>query len=214
MYEFISGPLVWISFGILIAGAAWRLSRVAGMTHRDKVVLPYLSPRYATRSLAHWLVPYNTVNMRRRPGITAVSWIFHICLLATPLFLQAHVELFERTFGFAWFHLPGGWADAMTAAVLGGLVFFVLRRLADPATRYVTDWKDFALIGLIALPFATGLLARYQIFPYRITLTVHIVTGCVALAAIPFTRLVHMVFFPLSRAYMASEFGFRHARDW
>jgi hypothetical protein len=35
------------------------------------------------------------------------------------------------------------------------------------------------------------------------------------LAVIPFTRLVHMVFAPLTRAYMGSEFGgVRHAQDW
>ncbi len=35
------------------------------------------------------------------------------------------------------------------------------------------------------------------------------------LVAIPFTRLSHMLFAPLTRAYMGSEFGgIRHAKDW
>jgi hypothetical protein len=32
---------------------------------------------------------------------------------------------------------------------------------------------------------------------------------------IPFTRIAHMLFFPLTRAYMGSEFGYvRGTRDW
>jgi nitrate reductase gamma subunit len=43
----------------------------------------------------------------------------------------------------------------------------------------------------------------------------HILAGEVMLVAIPFTRLSHMVFSPLTRAYMGSEFGkVRMARDW
>jgi hypothetical protein len=39
--------------------------------------------------------------------------------------------------------------------------------------------------------------------------------GEIMLAAIPFTRLSHMVFSPLTRAYAGSEFGkIRRARDW
>jgi hypothetical protein len=43
----------------------------------------------------------------------------------------------------------------------------------------------------------------------------HILSGEVMLAAIPFTRLSHMLFFPFTRGYMGSEFGgVRHAKDW
>jgi nitrate reductase gamma subunit len=43
----------------------------------------------------------------------------------------------------------------------------------------------------------------------------HIISGEVMLVAIPFTRLSHMLFAPLTRAYMGSEFGgVRHAKDW
>ena len=32
---------------------------------------------------------------------------------------------------------------------------------------------------------------------------------------IPFTRIAHMLFFPVTRAYMGSEFGFvRGTKDW
>ena len=43
----------------------------------------------------------------------------------------------------------------------------------------------------------------------------HILSGEIMIAAIPFTRLIHMIFFPFTRGYIGSEFGgIRHARDW
>lgn len=214
MYEFVRGPLVWLAFALLGGGLVWRLVALINPTRRDKVIWPYMRPRYALRSLTHWLVPYNTVNTRQRPLFTLVSFLFHICLFVTPLFLAAHTAVFAATFGFAWGALPATWADAMTIVILVGGVFFASRRAADPTVRYVTRWSDFVLLAVVIAPFATGLLARWQVGPYRLMLAVHIVTGCVVLAAIPWTRLVHMVFFPLTRAYMGSEFGFRNARDW
>jgi nitrate reductase gamma subunit len=59
------------------------------------------------------------------------------------------------------------------------------------------------------------LMAYYQLFPYDTIVTVHIWTGALWLAMIPFTRIAHMLYFPLTRAYMGSEFGYvRNARDW
>jgi nitrate reductase gamma subunit len=43
----------------------------------------------------------------------------------------------------------------------------------------------------------------------------HVLAGNILLAAMPFTRLSHMLFLAFTRAYMGSEFGkVRHARDW
>jgi len=40
-------------------------------------------------------------------------------------------------------------------------------------------------------------------------------SGEVMLAIIPFTKLSHMLFFPITRGYMGSEFGgVRQAKDW
>jgi nitrate reductase gamma subunit len=44
---------------------------------------------------------------------------------------------------------------------------------------------------------------------------VHILSGEIMLAVIPFTKLFHMVLFPFVRGYMGSEFGgIRMAKDW
>jgi nitrate reductase gamma subunit len=68
---------------------------------------------------------------------------------------------------------------------------------------------------VVVAPFATGLLAYYQVFEYKTVITLHIIAGAAWLMFIPFTRIVHMLFYPFTRAYMGSEFGYvRLSKDW
>ena len=103
----------------------------------------------------------------------------------------------------------------MTLIVIGGCVFFLVRRLTSPEVKFVTSASDYVILAIVAAPFITGFLAYYQWFGYQFFTVLHIITGEIMLVAIPFTRLSHMLFSPLTRAYMGSEFGgVRHARDW
>ena len=80
----------------------------------------------------------------------------------------------------------------------------------------MTFASDYVLLATAASPFITGFLAFHQLFfDYKVIVTLHILFGEVILMAIPFTRLVHMLFFWLTRAHTGSEFGaVRHSRDY
>jgi nitrate reductase gamma subunit len=215
MYELVSGPLVWAAFLVFVAGALYRLVAMARLARRDKVVYATYSARHGARSLAHWLVPFGTRSMRMRPVFTVLSFAFHVCVLVTPVFLLAHVVLWQQAWGVSWWTLPEPAADVMTLVVVFVCLFFMVRRLAAPEVRNVTTWKDFALALLVMAPFLTGYMAHQQWLPYRPMLIVHIVAGAVWLMVIPFTRLAHMIWFAFTRAFMGSEFGaVRHSRDW
>ncbi|MEW6443805.1 MAG: TmcC family electron transfer complex membrane anchor subunit [bacterium] len=215
MYEFVRGPLVWVAFLVLVLGTAYRMVSVFRMAQKEKGVLAYMNGKYGLRSILHWVIPYASRNTRLHPAFTFLSFLFHVCLLVTPLFLLGHVMSWSESWGVSWWTLPEGLSDVMTIAVIAVVIVFALRRIVDPVARYVTSLSDYLVLAVVVAPFVTGLLARYQVADYRTVLTIHIVTGVVWLAAIPFTRLVHMLLFPLSRAYMGSESGFvRHAKDW
>ena len=153
--------------------------------------------------------------MRRHPFFTIVTFAFHICLVLTPLFLLAHVTLIDESWNLSWWSLPEGAAAIMTLIVIACCLFFLVRRLSSPEVQYVTSASDYWILAIVAAPFITGFLAYYQWFDYQTTAVLHILSGEIMLVAIPFTRLSHMLFAPLTRAYMGSEFGgVRHARDW
>ena len=215
MYEFVSGPLVWFSFGVFFLGSFYRLASMLWMAKKDKVVYPYLSVKYSLRSLLHWVIPFGSRNMRQQPGMTILSFVFHICLIITPLFLMSHIILIQQAWKISWWTLPKSVADAMTLIVVISCVIFLIRRFSNPTVRFVTVKSDYLLLAIAIAPFLTGFLSEHQWVAYRPMLIVHILTGNFMLIAIPFTRLSHMLFFVITRAYMGSEFGaVRNSKDW
>jgi nitrate reductase gamma subunit len=215
MYDFVSGPLVWIAFIGFFAGVAYRIVTMARLARKERVVLPTLDAKYGLRSLVHWIVPFAGRKTRLHPVYTVISYAFHICLLATPLFLMGHAVMWQEAWGIRWWSLPEGVADVMTLLVIFACLFFIVRRMIRAEVRNVTDAPDFLLAAVVMAPFVTGFVAHQQWLPYRPMLIVHMVSGALALLLIPWTRLVHMVWFSFTRAYMGSEFGaVRHARDW
>jgi len=215
MYEFVRGPLVWIAFIVFVGGSILKLFWMYLEARREKSVLSTMSFKYGLRSLIHWLIPLSSRNQRLHPVMTLVSYLFHLCLLVTPLFIMGHAVLWEESWGVSWWSLPDDLADFMTLMVVFGGVFFMLRRVIFPEVRNVTTWKDYLMLLVVIAPFLTGYLAHQQLLPYKPMLIIHIITGALFLIAIPFTWLSHMLWFVFTRAYMGSEFGaVRKARDW
>lgn len=215
MYEFSRGPLVWIAFAVFFGGSAYRLISIIMLAKKEKVVVPYMSWKFGLRSIMHWIVPFGARNMRIRPGFTLLTYFFHGCLLLIPLLTLGHVLLWQESWGIRLWGLPDTVSKIMTFIVILGGIAFLFRRIANPTVRFVTSAGDIILIILVLAPFVTGLMAYYQLFSYQAIIIIHIWTGALWLIMIPFTRIAHMLYFPLTRAYMGSESGYvRNAKDW
>jgi len=216
LYRLATGPLAWAAFIIFIGGSLFRLIHLMALVHRkEKFIYTYMSLKFSLRSIIHWLSPFATVNWRLHPWLTIVTFAFHICLVVTPVFLLAHVVLWDEAWSVSWWALPDWLAVIMSVIVMAGCVFFFVRRLVTPEVAYVTSASDYAILALVATPFLTGLIAYFQWFDVRLFTLLHVLSGEAMLVAVPFTRISHMLFAPLTRAYMGSEFGaIRHARDW
>jgi nitrate reductase gamma subunit len=216
IYQFVTGPLAWAAWASFILGSAWRLYSMYKLAKRkDASAIAFMSWKFSLRSIGHWLTPFGTLGWRTNPALTVVTFIFHIFLFLTPIFLVAHVMLWDQFFGISYPTIPDTVTDIMTVIVIAACVFFAGRRLYDPNVRYLTKPADWIALAIVFAPFATGFLAYHQILNYNVMIILHIVAGEIMLAAIPWTRLSHMIFAPFTRAYMGSEFGgVRNARDW
>lgn len=216
IYQFLSGPMVWISLIVFIGGSLYQLIRLIRLVNdKEKFIYTYMSLKYSLRSILHWVTPFATKNWRQHPFLTITTFLFHICLVIAPVFLLSHIILWDESWDITWWSVPEGLADFMTLIVIAGCIFFLVRRLQLPEVRFVTSSSDFILLAIVVAPFITGFIAVHQIFAYKAFFMAHILTGEIFLIVIPFTRLIHMVFSPLMRAYMGSEFGgIRHARDY
>lgn len=216
LYNFVSGPLVWIAFAIFFGGCLVRLLHMLQLVYKkERFIFSFMSLKYSLRSIIHWITPFAAVNMRKHPAMTIATFAFHICLVITPVFLLSHIILIDESWDISWVALPDSTADIMAVIVIAACLFFLIRRLRSPEVRYVTSASDYWLLALVAAPFITGFYAYHQWPGYQISLILHILSGEIMLIAIPLTRLSHMISAIFLRAYTGSEFGgVRHARDW
>ncbi len=216
IYTFVRGPLLWLAFLVFFLGIFYRIATTLREAKKEKIVYPYLSLRYTLRSLFRWLIPYGSISMRRHPWFTAITFLFHICLIAVSLFLVAHVELWYESWEIRWWTLPVSLADGMTLIVIFCIILLILRRLFQSDIRFLTSSSDYLVLTLVALPFITGFFAHHElVLEYKTMLTIHMLSGEIMLMAIPFTKLSHMFMFFLTRAHTGSEFGaVRHSRDF
>ncbi len=216
LYRIVSGPLVWISFAIFIFGSLYRLIFMMVLAKKKEPVLfSYMSFYYGLRSILHWLTPFGTVKWQKNPVFTIITFTFHICLLGVPLLLFSHVILIKEAWDIGWWYISDTAADIMTILVILGAVFFLVRRIVLPEVKYLTSVSDYIILAIVAAPFITGFWTSHQWIGYNIMGIIHILAGEIMLAAIPFTRLSHMIFFPFTRGYIGSEFGaVRHVKDW
>lgn len=214
--EFITGPMVWISFILCGLGLIVRtLSLIMLARKKESFIFRFLSFKYGFRSLFVWMIPYLPKSARNQPVFYGVSYLFHIFLISVPLLLLAHITLFEESFNVSWWGYSDTIADVLTVLVIIALIFFAVRRVIVAEVKFLTDWTDYAFILLVAAPFITGFIAYHQFFAYRWMVIFHILSSELVIILIPFTRLFHMILAPFSRAYTGSEFGgVRHAKDW
>ncbi|MCB2145495.1 MAG: hypothetical protein KQI81_03410 [Deltaproteobacteria bacterium] len=214
MYELVTGPLAWLAFGIFFIGLLYRLVwYIRGLNWQmDRVTYSKnvaYGIRGALRSIFFWLVPFGTHGWRFYPGFTILVFVFHICLLATPVFLMGHNVLLLERFGFSLPTLTEGMADIMTLAVIVAAIFIILRRIALPEVRIITKPYDFLVLAIAVAPFLTGFLAYHQVGNYDFWIVVHVLCGEIMLVAIPFTKLSHFLLFFLSRAQLGMDFGIK-----
>jgi nitrate reductase gamma subunit len=215
LYNFLRFYLVWVAFAIFIGGSIYRVYTFIDLAKKEKVVFPFISMRATLRSLFHWLIPFASRRWRLKPVFTIATFLFHICLVFTPIFLLSHNILWYESWGITWWTLPESTADIMTLIVIFTCIFFFLRRVFAKEVKFVTFSSDYVILAVSFLPFLTGFLAYHQwLLPHKAMVNLHILFGETMLIAIPFTRLGHMFYFFLTRSWMGSNFALWHSRDW
>jgi len=214
MYQFVTGPLAWLAFGVFfigcivrivlyIKGLHWQMDRV---TYRVNVSYGI---KGALRSIFYWLIPFGTQSWRNNAGLNIVVFIFHFGLIFTPIFLLAHNILLKERWGFAIGSMSEATADVLTILVIVSGIILILRRIAYPEVRLITNAHDRLIMAISLAPFITGLLAHHQFGNYDFWLICHILSGEIFLAAIPFTKLSHFVLFFASRAQLGMDYGIK-----
>ncbi len=214
MYDILIGPMAWVSFGVLMMGLVIRILRyIRGLDWKlDRVAYTKnisFGVKGALRSVVLWLFPFGTRSWRDHPVFTVLVFLFHIGLLTVPVFLTAHNILLKEKWGFSLWTLSENAADGIVLLVITTGLLLVLRRVALPEVRKITDANDLTVMLLAITPFVTGYLAHHQASTYGFWLYAHIISGEILLMAIPFTKLSHFALFFMSRVQLGMDFGIK-----
>jgi ferredoxin len=151
----VEGPLLRITFLVLIIGMIARVALffytiLKSSRGRDSRL------QYVVANLTLSLLPFHH-GATKKPMYAALRYLFHVCLIALPIWLSGHIALWEESrFRWSWPALPDTWADWMTLLVLGLAAYFVMRRIVLGHVRRTTSTSDYLLILITALPFVTG----------------------------------------------------------
>ena len=210
----MTGPLLWLSFGIFFVGCMVRIVKyIKGLNWQmDRVAYrPHFSygMKGAIRSIGLWLVPFATRSWRKNPVFTLLFFVFHIGLLVTPVFLVAHNIILNERWGFSLPTIPGVLADALTIAVMVAAVFLILRRIALSEVRILSTFYDYLVLAIAVAPFVTGFIAHHTASDCNCWLILHIICGEIMLIAIPFTELSHFVLCFMSRGQLGMDYGIK-----
>jgi nitrate reductase gamma subunit len=214
MYQFVTGPLLWLTFVIFFIGCIVRVVKYIKGLHwqMDRVAYSQdtkIAARGAARSVVSWLIPFGTRSWRENPVFTLFFFIFHFGLIVTPIFLLAHNVILKERWGFSLPTLPEAAADILTVGVIVAALFMLLRRVALPEVRILSTAYDYLLLVIATAPFVTGFFAYHLAPGYTGWLILHILSGEIMLMAIPFTKLSHFVLFFATRIQLGMDYGIK-----
>ena len=158
--EIAKGPVLRFALVIMLLGlarlivlAVWGMvSAVRRASHRR---VPY--PQVLKETVT-WLVPLHRLH-RTRPLYSYASFIFHLGLIFTMLFLQNHIDVLRASLGLGWPALPRFILDLLTLAGIITGVFLFLHRLYVRSARSLSRVMDYVLLLLLLNLFSSGYLA-------------------------------------------------------
>jgi nitrate reductase gamma subunit len=223
MYEFIRGPMIWISFLIFIIGLIYQAFKFFALTRKKEWIplnLPFNPDKppqkeYARR-IADWFVSLKKKTVwGSHPVMTVITSVFHIFLFITPLFLLGHNILLDEACGIHLWSFPESFSDGLTWILILCGAIFLFRRIFVRRVRVITTVYDYIILLITVAPFLTGTFAYHQWFDYQTVIFLHILAGEVMFITMPFTKLGHMLFFFFYRFFIGSEYSFsRGTRMW
>ena len=221
MFNFVQGQLVSIAVIVFILGVIYQGIQFFKLTKKKEWVFPPLpiENKPEKKTAEQWIIQclrsLDGTLWKTDHALTIVTSVFHVCLIAAPLFLLGHNILLNQSWGLSLFSLPESFSDVLTLVVLIGGAYFLGRRLFLARVRAISSIYDYIILLIAVAPFLTGFLAYHQWLDYRTVIFLHILSGELMLITIPFTKLGHMLFFFLYRFFIGSEYSFvRGSRTW
>jgi len=200
--EFARGPLFVFAFLVMVVGL-FRLVilQLFLIFSRKGARLHKVGWRKMVVEAAGWAVPVRHFVIGTRL-LSAMSYLAHIGIVIVPVLLADHVARWEQLLKLPLPRIGYPLADFLTLLTVAGLAGLLCLRLLSRRQRALSQISDYILLVLVLLPFASGFLAmhpRYNPLPWDFMMLLHLLSGNLLLALVPFTKLSHVVLFFFDR---------------
>ncbi|MCP4566867.1 MAG: respiratory nitrate reductase subunit gamma [FCB group bacterium] len=200
--SFARGPLFAFSLLVMILGLV-RLTiiQIYSLVLRKGRRLRNVPWRKIAVDAASWVIPIRHLIPGTR-FFSIASYLFHIGIIAVPLFLMDHVVLWKDFCGINLPAIGRQVGDTLTLFTIVCIVLLFGCRLFIPRLRSMSMFMDYVVLAMIFVPFASGYLASHphvNPFPWQVMMLVHILSAELLFMAVPFTKLSHIVLFFFDR---------------
>lgn len=213
LLEFVSEPLFRFSFAVMGLGLVRLivLSVINGYEAKAKGADKAIPNAYVKKMTIGYLFPIRA--FRVKPFYSAISILFHIGLIFTPLFLMDHILLIDSSIGFAWtgLALPKIVADYLTIITILTALSLLIIRISNRYSRFLSRKQDVLFPLLLIVPFITGYVcANYSISTssYNVFMLVHLLSANLIFILIPFSKIAHCVLLPFGQWITARTWKF------
>lgn len=201
--EFAKGPLFKFSFALMILGSLRLIA--LGLFNAGEALfwagdrrLDYVE---IVKDTFSWLFPIKRW-VGGRPVYSLISIAFHVGLILVPVFLAAHIGLWEQATGLSWPAMPQAIADILTLVTIFGGGALFLGRLFQRDARAISRFQDYLWPLMLTVPALSGFLCANGGFSagvYRFWMLIHVLSANLIMALIPFTKLAHSVLMPMTQ---------------
>lgn len=204
------GPGFQIASIIFALGITLRLGEIL-MLGRKANLAEAKGPEMSSglRTIFTRSVPDASTFKRSAFSITA-GYIFHIGLFVVIFLFAPHILFFKDLLHLSWPALPSTVIDATAVITIIALFAVIVHRLRDPVKRFLSTFDDYLGWFVTLLPLVTGYIAFHRVGMSAPSLiAIHILSVELLMIVIPFTKLMHMFTFALSRWYNGAISGYR-----
>lgn len=201
LLDFARGPAMNAALVIFLVGMLWRVLGVLLL----RVGPDYAEPRRnhawlgGVQGLIVHLWPYKPFAPKVAFQYT-VGYVFHLGFFIVLLFYRPHMLFFKEILGFGWPCLPNGVITVIGIITVLALLVTLIKRLVDPVMRRISNFDDYFTWFVTTLPLVTGFAAKANLWPvYETGLAVHLLSVWLLLVWFPFGKLMHAVWFAMTR---------------
>lgn len=209
LLAFARGPALAGSLIIMLAGIFWRLAGILLLRRKPDFSEPRST---ATAAGALELIITRSWPRKEFAAHTMFSVVtgygFHIGLFIVIFSYGPHIQFFKDVLGFGWPALPNGLVYLSGAITVGILIAVVVRRVANPVLRLISNFDDYFSWFVTVAPVASGMLAFSHLGgPYQTLLAIHILSVELLFVWLPFGKLMHMFLVFISRGTTGALFA-------